>query len=130
MKSNTSKLVYQLNSISVLLWNIEVNYGEHQTLAIMNQYKSQLLVFYKVENSKFLIGSVFFLSFIIHLFLTDFDFKRSFMIALVQCLSSWILAFVFIQFRRKYYNSTFIPWWIGFYIALICLSVISLTILN
>lgn len=96
----------------------------------MNKFKSKLWVLYKVEKSKFLIGSLFFLSFIIHLFLTDFEFKQSFMTALVQCLSSWILAFVFIQFRRKYYNSSLIPWWIGFYIALICLSVISLTILD
>lgn len=95
----------------------------------MNQYKSETTKA-RIAKKEIIIGGLFIISFIVQVVLTGFQIKQSFMSALVQFLSSWILAFVFVQFRRKYYGTSLFAWWTGIYIVIIILSVIASLILD
>jgi len=95
----------------------------------MNESKSRILELYKNEKGKFIIGGLFLFSFIIQLIFTNFYLRKSFVSALFCFLASWILAFGYVQFRRKYYHDTkLIKYWVRWYIAIIIFSVISLLI--
>ncbi|RKD86556.1 hypothetical protein [Mangrovibacterium diazotrophicum] len=77
------------------------------------------------QRKKIIIGGLFLISFLVRLFLTDFELKPSFLTALVQLLASGILSLVFVQFRSKYFETDFENWWIGFFVTLLILSIIS-----
>jgi uncharacterized membrane protein len=87
--------------------------------------KTETLEQKRNRREKIIIGGLFLISFIIQLVLTDFELKQSFLSALVQLLSSWILSFGFIQFRRKYFETNLLIAWRNWYIAIMVLSIIS-----
>lgn len=87
--------------------------------------KTETLKQKRNQREKIVIGGLFLISFIIQLVLTDYKFHQSFMSALVQLLSSWILSFGFAQFRRKYFETNLLIVWRNWYIAIMILSILS-----
>lgn len=79
----------------------------------------------KTQRNNLIIGGLFISSFLIQLFLHDFRIAQSFFSAIFQVISSWILAFVFVQFRRKYYKTNLFPYWRNFYVIIIIMSIMA-----
>ena len=77
------------------------------------------------RTEKILIAGLFLISFIVQLVLTGFELKQSFLSSLAQLFASMILSYVFVQFRRKYFETNFLKWWRIWYIAIVILSIIS-----
>jgi Mn2+/Fe2+ NRAMP family transporter len=91
----------------------------------MNELKTRIVEFYRNEKEITIIGGLSIATLIIQLIITECNITQSLMSVLVQFLSSWLLAFVSVQYSRKYYNAKLLNWWTGWYITIILLSVIS-----